>query len=136
MNSQSAKVRNMLRTYGKQLTSAKRLVRFKQAMGAAPQLDDAAKRAKRRQMVERIAHEVIENLIVNTEHSPVVAAILAQLEREFSGTFIFEYPIDGGDVQVLRETQHGPHELQGDERNRIMRRLWEITLSKVDDTML
>lgn len=136
MNSQSAKVRNMLRTYGKQLTSAKRLARFKQAMGAAPQLDDAAKRAKRRQMVERIAHEVIENLIVNTEHSPVVAAILAQLEREFSGTFIFEYPIDGGDVQVLRENQHGPHELQDDERNRIMRRLWEITLSKVDDTML
>lgn len=136
MNTQSAKVRNMLRTYGKQLTSAKRLVRFKQAMGAGPQLGDAAKQAKRREMVERIAHEVIENLIVNTEQSPVVAAILSQIEQEFGQAFIFEYPMDGGDVQILQQAQLGPQELEGDERNKVMRRLWEITLSKVDDTML
>lgn len=126
----------MLRTYGKQLTSAKRLARFKQAMGDVPVLDEAAKRAKRREMVERIAHEVIENLIVNTEHSPVVAAILKQLEQEFGSPFIFEYPVDGSDVQILRDTQQGPQELKGDDRNKVMRRLWEITLSKVDDTML
>lgn len=136
MNSQSAKVRTMLRTYGKQLTSAKRLARFKQAMGAAPQMGDAAKQAKRREMVERIAHEVIENLIVNTEHSPVVAAILKQMELEFGCEYIFEYPVDGSDVQILRETQHGPYELRGNERTKAMRRLWEITLSKVDETML
>ncbi|QGY42083.1 hypothetical protein GM415_16250 [Pseudodesulfovibrio cashew] len=136
VNTQSARIRNMLRTYGKQLTSAKRLARFKQAMDASPPPDDAAKRAKRRQMVERIAHEVIENLIVNTEHSPVVAAILNQMEAEFGQRFIFEYPLDGGDVQILRDTQQGPQELTGDARNKVMRRLWEITLSKVDDTML
>ena len=126
----------MLRTYGKQLTSAKRLARFRQALGASKPMDDLAKRAKRRELVERIAREVIENLIVNSTHSPVVTAILAQLEREFGTRYMFEYPVDGDDVQIVRETEHGPHEASGDERNKVMRRLWEITLSKVDDTML
>ncbi len=136
MNTQSANVRTMLRTYGKQLTSAKRLARFRQALGASPPMDDVAKQAKRRELVERISHEVIENLIVNTDHSPVVAAILKTLEAEFGQRYLFEYPVDGTDVQILKDTQHGSFELSGSERNKIMRRLWEITLSKVDDTML
>jgi len=136
VNASSANVRNMLRTYGKQLTSAKRLARFRQALGGVKQEDEVAKQAKRRELVQRIAHEVIENLIVNTTHSPVVKAILAQLESEFGSRHIFEYPVDGSDVQILRETEHGPRELAGSERNKVMRRLWEITLSKVDDTML
>ena len=126
----------MLRTYGKQLTSAKRLARFRQALGATPPMDDVARQAKRRELVERIAHEVIENLIVNTTRSPVVEAILDQLEREFGQRYLFEFPVDGTDVQILRETQQGPLDVLGNERNKVMRRLWEITLSKVDDTML
>lgn len=136
MNSQSATVRTMLRTYGKQLTSAKRLARFRQALGTAQPMDDVARQARRRELVERIAHEVIENLIVNTTHSPVVTAILQQIEREFGPGYLFEYPVDGDDVQLLRETPRGPTTVSGPERDRIMRRLWEITLSKVDDTML
>jgi len=99
-------------------------------------MDDVAKQAKRRELVQRIAHEVIENLIVNSDPSPVVKAVLTQLEREFGERYLFEYPLDGGDVQILRETLQGPLEVQGSERNKVMRRLWEITLSKVDDTML
>ncbi|BDQ35701.1 hypothetical protein SYK_00610 [Pseudodesulfovibrio nedwellii] len=105
-------------------------------MGDVEPLDDIAKQAKRRELVERIAHEVIENLIVNSEPSPVVQAVLAQLEREFGCRYIFEYPLEGGDVQILKETRSGPHDIEGSERNKVMRRLWEITLSKVDDTML
>ena len=126
----------MLRTYGKQLTSAKRLARFRQALGTTPPMDDVARQAKRRELVERIAHEVIENLIVNTTRSPVVEAILDQLEREFGQRYLFEFPVDGTDVQILRETQQGPLDVLGNERDKVMRRLWEITLSKVDDTML
>ena len=136
MNTQSANVRNMLRTYGKQLTSAKRLARFRQAMGDAEPLDDVARQARRRELVQRIAHEVIENLIVNSSPSPVVRAVLDQMEQEFGCRYLFEYPLDGGDVQILRETQQGAHEIGGAERNKVMRRLWEIALSKVDGTML
>ncbi|BCS86819.1 DVU0524 family FlgM-associated protein [Pseudodesulfovibrio sediminis] len=136
MNTSSANVRNMLRTYGKQLTSAKRLARFRQAMGDSVPMDDVAKQAKRRELVQRIAHEVIENLIVNSDPSPVVKAVLAQLEGEFNQRYVFEYPLDGGDVQILKDTHQGPVEIHDAERNKVMRRLWEITLSKVDDTML
>jgi len=136
VNSQSTAVRTMLRTYGKQLTSAKRLARFRQALGGGPPMDDLARQARRRELVQKIAHEVIENLIVNTTHSPVVAAILAQLEREFGKRYLFEYPVDGSDVQILRETERGPMIVESPERDKVMRRLWEITLSKVDDTML
>lgn len=136
MNTSSANVRTMLRTYGKQLTSAKRLARFRQAMGVAQPMDDVAKQAKRRELVQRIAHEVIENLIVNSSPSPVVKAVLEQLEREFGEMFVFEYPIEGGDVQIFRETQSGPEEVIGPERGKVMQRLWEIALSKVDGTML
>lgn len=136
MNTSSAQVRTMLRTYGKQLSSAKRLARFRQAMGAQQPLDDVAKQAKRRELVQRIAHEVIENLIVNSSPTPVVEAVRAQLRQEFGHDFVFEYPIEGGDVQILREARNDSREVTGPERDRIMRRLWEITLSKVDGTML
>ncbi|WP_207262438.1 DVU0524 family FlgM-associated protein [Desulfovibrio sp. Huiquan2017] len=136
MNTSSANVRNMLRTYGKQLTSAKRLARFRQAMGEAKPPDDIARQAKRRELVQRIAHEVIENLIVNSERSPVVRAVLDQLESEFGGRYVFEYPLDGSDIQIIRETPQGPQEIENSERNKVMRRLWEIALSKVDGTML
>ncbi|MGE4192259.1 MAG: DVU0524 family FlgM-associated protein [Pseudodesulfovibrio sp.] len=136
MNTSSANVRNMLRTYGKQLTSAKRLARFRQAMEGTQPPDDIARQAKRRELVQRIAHEVIENLIVNSSPSPVVKAVLDQLEREFGHRYLFEYPLDGGDVHILRETPQGPLDVEGAERNKVLRRLWEIALSKVDGTML
>ena len=136
MTASSANVRTMLRTYGKQLTNAKRLARFRQALGAAQPSDDVARQAKRRELVERIAREIIENLIVSSTRSAIVAAILQQLELEFGYEYIFEYPVDGDDVQILRETPQGPLEVTGSERNKVMRRLWEVTLSKVDDTML
>ncbi|BDQ35422.1 DVU0524 family FlgM-associated protein [Pseudodesulfovibrio portus] len=136
MSATSANVRTMLRTYGKQLSSAKRLARFRQAIGGLEPMDDIAKQAKRRELIQRIAHEVIENLIVNASPSPVVKAVLGQLERDMGEHLVFEYPIEGGDVQVLRETQSGPQEVTGPERDKIMRRLWEIALSKVDGTML
>ncbi|MBG0790900.1 MAG: hypothetical protein H0S80_10420 [Desulfovibrionaceae bacterium] len=136
MNTTSANVRTMLRTYGKQLSNAKRLARFRQAIGSIEPMDDVARQAKRRELIQRIAHEVIENLIVNASPSPVVENVLDQLERDTGERFVFEYPIEGGDVQILRETQSGPQEVTGPERDGILRRLWEITLSKVDGTML
>lgn len=138
MSIQPVNVRLMLRTYGKQLTSAKRLARFKRALAlsGAQDMVSISREAKRKELVERIAQEVIENLLVNGQDNPVVDRVLADLEQELGERVLFDYPLDGGEVQILRQTPEGPQEVQTDEKMRIMRKLWEITLSKVDDTML
>jgi hypothetical protein len=131
-------VRLMLRTYGKQLTSAKRLARFKRALvlsGAQDQLT-ISREAKRKELVERIAQEVIENLLVNGQENPVVNGVLEDLEQDLGEKVLFDYPLDGGEVQLLRQTEEGPMEIAPDEKMRILRRLWEITLDRVDGTML
>lgn len=135
---QPVNVRLMLRTYGKQLTSAKRLARFKRALAlsGAQDMVSISREAKRRELVERIAQEVIENLLVNGQDNPVVSKVLMDLEQQLGERVLFDYPLDGGEVQILRQTPEGPQEIDPEEKMRIMRSLWEITLSKVDDTML
>jgi len=133
-----AQVRKMLATYGRQLTSAKRLARFRRALRLS-QAQDAvsiSRQARRRQLVERIAKEVVENLIVNGTYNPVVTDILEALRREVGERFVFEYPLDGEDLRLLRETKDGVEEVAGEPRERVLRKLWEITLTKVDETML
>jgi hypothetical protein len=135
---QPVNVRLMLRTYGKQLTSAKRLARFKRALAlsGAQDMVSISREARRKELVERIAQEVIENLLVNGQDNPVVTRVLTDLEQELGERVLFDYPLDGGEVQILRMTPEGPQEILPDEKMRIMRRLWEITLNNVDDTML
>jgi len=135
---QPVNVRLMLRTYGKQLTSAKRLARFKRALAlsGAQDMVSISREARRKELVERIAQEVIENLLVNGQDNPVVTRVLTDLEQELGERVLFDYPLDGGEIQILRLTPEGPQEIVPDEKMRIMRRLWEITLSNVDDTML
>lgn len=133
-----ADVRIMLKTYGKQLSSAKRLARFRHAlrMSQAQDLVSISQQAKRRELVERVAREIMENLIVNGEGNPVVGEILERLTAQTGWPVIFEYPLDGGDLRVLRETPEGPLELAPEDKARLMQALWEITLAKVDETML
>jgi len=138
MSGQTANVRLMLRTYGKQLTSAKRLARFKRALtvSGAQDVVSISREAKRHELVERIAQEVVENLVVNGQENPVVSSVLAALENDLGEKVLFDYPLDGGEVQILRQTETGPREVDRDEKMRILRRVWEITLARVDATML
>jgi len=133
-----AEIRNMLRTYGKQLTSAKRLARFRRALKRSESADTVSisRQARRRELVEKVSREIIENLIVSGNENPVVSDILEQLELDFGDRYVFEYPLDGSDVQVLKETPEGVSDLPREEKAQVMNRLWEITLDKVDRTML
>lgn len=133
-----AKVQRMLRTYGRQLTSAKRLARFRRALQASGAEDEVeiSRQARRRELVEKIAREIIENLIVSNTDNPVVTDIVNELERETGTRYLFEYPLDGADVRILKETKNVPQEVTGNERLSVMRRLWELTLQRVDRTML
>ncbi len=138
MSAQPANIRLMLRTYGKQLTNAKRLARFKRALTLSSGQDfvSVSREARRKELVERIAQEVIENLLVNGHDNPVVGRVLTALEADLGEQVLFDYPLDGGEVQILRQTPQGPMDVDPEEKTRIMRRLWEITMEKVDETML
>ena len=131
-------VRNMLRTYGRQLTRARRLARFRRSLALAGAEDEIiiSRAAKRRSLVERISREIVENLLVSGTENPIVREIKNRLDAEFNQKFEFQYPPAEVDIRIFKETDHGPKEISAGEKNRVLAKLWEITLEKVDDTML
>jgi hypothetical protein len=128
----------MIDNYGRQLASARRLVRFRRALAAAGMQDQVSlsRQAKRRNMVERVAREIIENLLVTESDNPVVAEIRTRMEREVGFEFELAYPPAEPDMKIFKVTDQGPVELQGQSKSALLQRLWQVTLEVVDDTML
>ena len=138
MNTSPGRVQAMMRTYGRQLTSAKRLARFRKALMLAQGRTEplTPRDIRRKQLVERVAREIIENLIVSGSENPVVGEIQTELNQRFGQELLFEYPLDGDDLRILRMTDQGPQVLPPPETGEVMKNLWDITLQKVDETML
>lgn len=134
----SLQVRKMIDTYGKQLVSARRIARFRRALAAAGMQDEVSlsRQAKRRHLVERIAREIIENLLVTESENPVVREIRRRMDDEFGERLELAYPPAEPDMQIFRITDQGPVELRGEEKNNALTRLWKLVLEVVDDTML
>lgn len=128
----------MLKTYARQLTSARRLARFRRSLAAAGAEEEVtiSRLAKRRMLVEQVSREIVENLIVSGSTNETVQLILSDLNREFGEEFQFQYPPAEIELQVFRILDQGPEELVGPEKHAVFKRLWEITLEKVNDTML
>ncbi len=131
-------VRNMLLHYDKQLVTARRLARYRRSKQSAESAEALAitRETKRKQMVERVAKEIIENLLIVGSANPIVDEIREDLQREFNERFIFEYPIMEQDLLIYRETPDGPVELDSQDKMQVLNKLWTITLDKVDTTML
>ncbi len=131
-------VKNLLRTYDKQLSSSQRLARYRQSF-TPPEVRDQvsiSREAKRRQMVERVAGEIVDNLMVTGSQSQVVTEIRQKLEAELEARLLFCYSPDKGRVEIHRQTRQGSEMVSEQESREIMERLWQITLTKVDRTML
>ncbi|WP_029898441.1 DVU0524 family FlgM-associated protein [Desulfohalovibrio reitneri] len=131
-------VKHMLRTYGKQLVNARRLARFQRQMRGAP-VDDQisiSREAKRRALVEKVAREIIDNLLVAGAENPVVDEIRQELERRFEHRLVFEYPFMEQELQIFKETEDGPVRLGPGEMQDVLSELWGLTIEKVDETML
>ena len=129
----------MLRTYGRQVTTARRLARYRRSLRAAGAEDEVriSRDAKRRELVGRVAAEIVENCIVAGSDSPVVAEIKAELEEELGFPLVFAYPPQDQEMQIFRhEPGRDPELIEGEEKIAAMRRLWELALEKVDATML
>ncbi len=129
-------VRNMLLQYDRQLVTAKRLARYHRSLGMGLDTDPIPKETKRRMLIERVAREIVENLLMSGSDSPIVAEIRGRLEEEIGYELVFEYPISEQDLQIFKNTPAGPMEVPSHEKMQIMNRLWKITLDKVDETML
>ena len=128
----------MLRTYGRQVTTARRLARFRRSL--QPVDDEEAqisREAKRRELVGRVAAEIVENCIVAGSDSPVVEELKAELEEELGFPVVFAYPPEEQEMQIFRKDSGRQAEpLVGEAKAAAMRRLWELALEKVDATML
>jgi hypothetical protein len=134
-----ALVRNMLRTYGRQVTTARRLARYRRSLKAAGAEDQVliSRDAKRRELVHKVTAEIVESLIVTGSDNPVVTDIKRELEDEYRTKFIFAYPPEEQDLQIFRVTEGGETmEMTGQERVAVLERLWHIALAKIDETML
>ena len=137
MNTQSFYTRQMLLRYSRQLVAARRLARYDQLLGRGPQYGSEAAEVKRSAMVERVAREVMENLIFSGSDNPVVQEVQARLAEESGENFIFRYPPAEQDFQVFRTSPDGEEiELSRGEKQMVMGRLWDVTLRTVDATML
>ncbi len=138
MSVKSFYIRNMLLKYDKQLVTARRLARYNQAlkMARGDGEETLPPDVKRGIMVERIAREVMESLLLSGSDNPVVREIKEQLEREVGEKLTFTYPPTELDLQVYRETPGGPVEVTPAEKMVIMEKLWQISLDRVNATML
>lgn len=131
-------VKNVVRTYDQHQDTGRRIARFKKYMDRAGQGDSVSisKEAKRRQLVEKVAREIVDNLIGSDSSNPVVNEIKDTLSEEFGNDLRFRYPSDGSGLQVLKQTENGVSELTNGEKDAFMKRLWEIALNRVNETML
>lgn len=137
MTIRSFYVRNMLLNYDKQLIAARRLNRYLKVLRAQDgSSQEVPPDIKRKVLIERVAHEVMENLLFSGSENPIVQDVKEALEQELGQSFNFRFPVDDLSFQVYRETEHGEEKVEGEEKIRIMDRLWNITLDKVDQTML
>ena len=137
MTIRSFYVRNMLQNYDRQLIAARRLNRYLQALrGDAEDAQKIPADVKRRVLIERVAHEVMENLVFSGSDNPIVQDVKTALEHELGERFSFKFPAEDLSFQVYRETAAGSEKVEAAERLRILDRLWSITLDKVDQTML
>ncbi len=130
-------VRNMLLQYDRQLVTGRRLTRYRRLMGGSAEGEETIPReVKRRQLVERVAREIVENLLMSGSESDIVKAVRAQLEQELGYALLFDYPVMAQDLEIFKVTGKGPEEVTAQEKLLILNKLWKITLDKVDETML
>lgn len=136
MSNQSFYTRQMLTTYGRQLVSARRLVRYEQLIGRQSPAEDAVA-FRRKLMIERVSREIVENLIFSGSENPIVLEVRKALEQEFGVPLEFHYPPADLEYRVYRVEKDGRRiELADAEKKNLMDRLWEVTVRTVDATTL
>jgi hypothetical protein len=131
-------VKNVLQTYDKQLGTAGRIARLNRVLTEAGLGDSVtiSPDARRRHLVERIAREIVDNLLVSGSSNPVVHEIRRELEEQTGQRLLLTFSPESGGMVIHKQGPQGPALVSPEEREGIMEKLWSIALSKVDKTML
>lgn len=138
MTIQPFHVQNMLRVYGQHLDQGRRMARYRMLLQRTSPGDvvQLSQEARRRQLVEKIATEIMDSLMVSGSNNPVVQDIKKDLQREFGFEMEFRYLPLEPEMQILRRSGEELSEVSGEEKTAILERFWRITLDKVNETML
>lgn len=131
-------IKKVLSTYDRQLVNGRKLARLSRYLRKAEveELDSSSREIKRRRLVERIAREIIENLITSDSRNPMVEEIKQAISQELNEELIFHYPPSDEEMKIMTQGKDGPEELSTEQRQKVLGMLWEITLNKVNETML
>ena len=130
-------MQHMLLQYGRQLTTARRLARHREAMRLAGVFTpDPAPEEKRRLMVRRVTSEIVENLLLTGSDNPVVIQVKERLNETLGEEILFRFPPGELDMLLYRRNEHGEEELGLEERGKVMGLLWHIAEETVNETML
>jgi nicotinamide mononucleotide adenylyltransferase len=135
----SSMLRNMMRSYDQQIGSGQRIERVKKYLTPLSQTGDTvsiSKDARRNELVERVSHEIIDNLLGSESSNPVVQEIKQQINEEFSSELLFSYPMDGSGLQIFERHSEGTTQLTDGDRDKVLARIKKITQEKVDKTMV
>lgn len=138
MTIQPFQVQNMLRVYDQHLDQGRRMARYRMLLQRASPGDvvNLSQEARRRQLVEKIASEIMDSLMVSGSNNPVVLDIKRDLQREFGFEMEFRYLPLEPEMQILRKDGEDLVEVTGEEKTSVIERFWRITLDKVNETML
>lgn len=136
MDSQSFYTRQMLMQYGKQLVASRRLARYERLVGRKKVTDQDELSNRRKELVQRVAREIMDNLIFSGSENPIVVKVRERLAGQMGEEFIFRYPPDEEGFLIFRVTTEGEEELADSEKNAIVEKLWHVALQTVDETML
>ena len=130
-------MQHMLLQYGRQLTTARRLARHRQAMRLAGALaPEPSPEEKRRLMVRRVTSEIVENLLLTGSDNPVVTEVKERLNEALGEEILFRFPPGELDMLLFRQTEDGDTELGPEEKGKVMGLLWHIAEEVVNETML
>lgn len=131
-------MQHMLLQYGRQLTTARRLARHRQAMRLANgYVPEPSPEERRRAMVSRVTSEIVENLLLAGSENPIVLEVMERLNQALGEEIRFRYPPGELDVLLFRVTENGTEEeLAPEEKAKTMGLLWHIAEQAVSDTML
>ena len=87
-------------------------------------------------MVERVAHELYESILLTGSDNPVVDTIRERLGEQMGGEVRFTYPPGEDGLHIVRQGPDGPKGASAEEQAKALQDLWPVTLKAVGESML